>query len=757
MKLKQNIKFLIIRYVPDAIMNFLLLTGTLCGFLSAFEISYDLPIVLLVFSLLSVIFAIECHFKSFYRIVFYLILFILFVSNVMKYGSYLNAGFYTIVNTVVDDMSTYLNTSNYQEYKIVVTSVSKATTLFTLFIGVFFIILINTAAAEKKNIFASLLFTLPLLCIPFYIHQEPSIIWQVFLISGYLLVLSGKYMQKQDRNYERKKLMRWKFCFSLLVILCLLLCIIILNLIFPSSVYQKQHKENQFKTATYENMSTFLMFGLSGFFNDYSAVGGMSGGQLGGINSIRPDYMTDLIVEFVPYRDETLYLKGFTGISYEGRKWLSVDELESYHYLKYEYDDAYHTLKAAYENGEKYSSKAQLRIKNVGASTDYDYLPYYTSTDDFSQETEQSSDSDYTSYTFYPYQEQTSFYTLYPDSIYKEIPEENKKIIRKICKEEKIGNGDTEQTIAEIQDYFSENFTYSMSPGKTPGKEDFVNYFLTKSRKGYCSHFASAAVLMLRYCGIPARYVEGYALSSTDMEDGTLQMDKKYEDYYDGYNELGESGVLRCEINDSQAHAWVEYFDEDFGWRVAEFTPPSSEGETSASSLWDTLSRMLNSRSVTNISLNTTNSENSTSAKETLEQSALTITFVIKIMVSACLLFIIIIFLIRRWKKYYSSHHVQNLLNIYCDICRKSRKKIPGFHQYHSHKEQLDAIENHFSRFCNLTGSEKEELACKLEQISYGNQTYRQQLSKKDYKQTKKLLLRLKQMVWLHNAEKERE
>ena len=38
-----------------------------------------------------------------------------------------------------------------------------------------------------------------------------------------------------------------------------------------------------------------------------------------------------------------------------------------------------------------------------------------------------------------------------------------------------------------------------------------MTYFLNGSRRGYCMHYASAAVLLLRTVGIPARYVSGFA------------------------------------------------------------------------------------------------------------------------------------------------------------------------------------------------------------------------------------------------------
>lgn len=64
-----------------------------------------------------------------------------------------------------------------------------------------------------------------------------------------------------------------------------------------------------------------------------------------------------------------------------------------------------------------------------------------------------------------------------------------------------------------------------MEPGKLKNGEDFVNKFLNETKKGYCTHFASAAVLMFRYMGIPARYVEGYVCDNLEIStDKILRM-----------------------------------------------------------------------------------------------------------------------------------------------------------------------------------------------------------------------------------------
>lgn len=100
--------------------------------------------------------------------------------------------------------------------------------------------------------------------------------------------------------------------------------------------------------------------------------------------------------------------------------------------------------------------------------------------------------------------------------------------------------------------------TYDLEPGKTPDGQDFVSYFLYENKRGYCMHFASAAVLMFRSAGIPARYAEGYVVTESD------------------YDNAYPSGIVP--IYDRSAHAWPEIYVQPFGWIPIEVTPGFSSG-----------------------------------------------------------------------------------------------------------------------------------------------------------------------------------
>ena len=85
-----------------------------------------------------------------------------------------------------------------------------------------------------------------------------------------------------------------------------------------------------------------------------------------------------------------------------------------------------------------------------------------------------------------------------------------------------------------------EPFAYTLQPPLLG--RDAVDDFLFSSRRGFCEHYASAFVFLMRAAGIPARVVGGYQGGEINPVDGYL--------------------VLR----QSDAHAWAEVWIRGRGW-----------------------------------------------------------------------------------------------------------------------------------------------------------------------------------------------
>ena len=113
-------------------------------------------------------------------------------------------------------------------------------------------------------------------------------------------------------------------------------------------------------------------------------------------------------------------------------------------------------------------------------------------------------------------------------------------------------NADRAVVVDAVASYVMSSGLYTLEPELIPEGVDFSVYFLTESQGGYCIHFATAAVMMLRSLDIPARFASGYAVRISPWQIGNI-----------------------VTVTDRNAHAWVEVFYEDVGWLYLEVTPSS--------------------------------------------------------------------------------------------------------------------------------------------------------------------------------------
>ena len=133
--------------------------------------------------------------------------------------------------------------------------------------------------------------------------------------------------------------------------------------------------------------------------------------------------------------------------------------------------------------------------------------------------------------------------TLYLQGV-AELPERVRVLSQELTMDK---TSDYDKAMA-IKTYL-ETFQYSTDMESTPGNEDVVDYFLFEQKKGYCTYFAASMTMLCRSAGIPARYVEGVYLRST--------------------NGRGESQ----EVNNSSTHAWAEVYLQGYGWVCMDATP----------------------------------------------------------------------------------------------------------------------------------------------------------------------------------------
>jgi len=101
---------------------------------------------------------------------------------------------------------------------------------------------------------------------------------------------------------------------------------------------------------------------------------------------------------------------------------------------------------------------------------------------------------------------------------------------------------DPQTLINSALNYFNQKyFYYTLQPPPLRGANE-IDDFLFNSQRGFCEHYASSFVVLMRSVGIPARVVTGYMGGSM--------------------NRLGNYLIVR----QWDAHAWAEVWLQDQGW-----------------------------------------------------------------------------------------------------------------------------------------------------------------------------------------------
>lgn len=276
------------------------------------------------------------------------------------------------------------------------------------------------------------------------------------------------------------------------------------------------------------------------------------------------------------------YLKGYVGSEYHGNRW---EPLEGKEYgEKYEgifnwyRSDGFHPLAQLYsyceaagrqQNGlEKEEKEGTIIVENTGAYERYQYLPYGV---DFSSI--QSLD------------------TLYRDlNLQKKFwsNREDEKNTYKICMIDEdsllktAGVDWQKQTITDekVRAYADMEMDYrkfvkkhylalskkakeEVAPYVPQKKDNLVSYIekirsslknAGKERKDWDAlQYASLGTLAFRAANIPARYVEGYEVVTSDEKDA--------------------KGNYRADVTGQNAHAWVEIYCDGVGWLPVDVTP----------------------------------------------------------------------------------------------------------------------------------------------------------------------------------------
>lgn len=272
-----------------------------------------------------------------------------------------------------------------------------------------------------------------------------------------------------------------------------------------------------------------------------------------------------LVLKILSEKGGDIYLKNVSYGDYTGStQWASAPEYDG----RIAYEDKEYSLDYLFG----------IALKNAGYATDavsiklqFDtyYLPYYAALGEFGY-TIQISDTRYTgigreyslSHYFYDYikegtaglnisgfeSAESAYRTfVYENYLKVKINEEDTQtepFLDKIISEQGF-NKDDPDIIRKVASFVQNSATYNMNYNPEVDSENTLISFF-EHKEGVCRHYATAATLILRRLGIPARYTGG------------LHTSVKAGEWTDVYNDAG--------------HAWVEVYLDGLGWVQVEVT-----------------------------------------------------------------------------------------------------------------------------------------------------------------------------------------
>ncbi|MCL2820201.1 MAG: transglutaminase-like domain-containing protein [Oscillospiraceae bacterium] len=564
----------------------LIFTAVLCSFgalISSFSIPVNMNLLVWLWLISAVTLSIVVTYYSYKGLLIFAIpAFMMLIINI----SAIIDGAMWVVNCITRVYNTWLSVPElFTDADIHI----DEPTVFIAAAGILTAILLSVSICLYRSIFGTILITAPVIFLTFVITDtQADIKYLLGIIAVYLVLLISSVLTPEDN--KKRGLVTFP---ALLVTLVFMFLVYMLS---PAESYTRNNRivtlGNNFRVFS-SQMDRFGQFWQSRDGADLAAgwLSELSGGiwqfnteTVNILNANRRFVSNRNLLEINANRHGTFYLRGYSMGNFDGSAWQSDEMMTSGGFRVPDFDDESYINFYALDDNARFTPAAiaaffnqvnpdaeiplvNMRIRRTGDSTpNITYTPYYTGPFLGDSEVLRTDESFYYISSVHAMVERLKDNEFLPgvhygnilnDGImyrnYTDVDNNTAQGLKRLAFEAGI-NPDAErhEVVDAVARYIIRSGSYSLTPERIPGDVDFALYFLEESQEGYCIHFATAAVLMLRSLDIPARFVSGYVVT------------------------VGRSNVdSTVVLTDNNAHAWVEVYYDDIGWLYLEVTPSS--------------------------------------------------------------------------------------------------------------------------------------------------------------------------------------
>lgn len=612
--------------------------GMVLGFIHSFGLQINIKFVMFGLLGFAALFS-PVFFYSKCKTYLFLCVNVGYLFSIYIFFDDLKNGMAVILRHIITEINQYYGTSLTILWDIEIgTDLIKDQTICILFFQLVTIELLLFVILFRRCQWMYFLLSLFYVGLPFAVGVIPPFSCLMFYVIGTISLQNSKYNFHKDVSPKIRIILA-------VIAACLLLGIRLLvpadryEEIFPVSNFKLEFQDHVEQVFSNMNLKKLIRGNLFSYGAD--GTGGIGYGQIGKTDALSFSKKTALLLE-VPkeYKKNIVFLRCYVGEQYENNAWHSLDRADKklYYELTKIYGESLENLLGeliSVIDDESKQAIDEVKIKNVDAGLRNQFIPYavrenvaLSSTGglivgrvednkeyilkyygdqslEFIDRFNGNYDQDNTFILSIDAMKMLPFYTdvLSTDTskiieylnlemayrgfvydVYTRLPERAAKETvqrfqmysnakeSKYC--EKINFGidvSMEHRLQELyeritlaKNFLFQETQYSLQPGATPKGKDAIDYFVNESKRGYCGYYASAGVILLRSMGIPARYIEGYVVTDLDYVLSSIVEGKRILD-----------------IQDMNAHAWVEVYLDYVGWVPIEMTEGYSYDESS--------------------------------------------------------------------------------------------------------------------------------------------------------------------------------